>query len=449
MQTIAQLAQQLASGQTTSEALVEAALDRIDAHRQAGGAAYISVDVDAAKAAAKASDRDRAAGRVPSLLAGLPISIKDLFDVEGQVTRAGSRLLDTAAPAKADAIVVSRLRAAGAILLGRTNMSEFAFSGLGLNTHYGTPRVPQAPSHVAGGSSSGAAVSVAEGMAVAGLGTDTGGSVRIPSAFCGLTGFKPTASRIPLDGTFPLAKSLDSIGPLATSVDECWVIDGILAGAHLQTTPRPLADLKLAITRDYVLDDLDDATAKAFEASIQRLIAGGAQVRWIDFPELYQLPEINAAGGITAAEAWYVHRHCLEGVRSHLYEPLVAARIKRGEALSAFDYLQLVEWRHRLIEAAEMRLGHFDAWLMPTVAIVAPRVAALQESTATFFSTNALVLRNTSVVNFLDGCALSLPCHMPGDLPVGLSVVGLQGRDGNVLMASRAIEECLAIMRGS
>ncbi|EJM67408.1 amidase, Asp-tRNAAsn/Glu-tRNAGln amidotransferase A subunit [Pseudomonas sp. GM49] len=448
MQSIAQLAQQLASGQTTSQALVEAVLDRIDAHRKADGAAFISVDVDAAKAAARASDRDRAAGRVPSLLAGLPVSIKDLFDVKGQVTRAGSILLDTAMPAKADAIAVSRLRAAGAILLGRTNMSEFAFSGLGLNPHYGTPRVRQAPSRVAGGSSSGAAVSVVEGMAVAGLGTDTGGSVRIPSAFCGLTGFKPTASRVPLDGAFPLAQSLDSIGPLAHSVEDCWIIDGILAGTHLQTPALPLAGLNLAITRDYVLEDIDDATARAFQKSVQRLTAAGAHVTWIDFPELYQLPEINDAGGFTAAEAWYHHRYWLEGDRRHLYDPLVAYRIKRGKSLSAFDYLQLIEWRQQLIGAAQQRLGHFHAWLMPTVAIVAPRISALQENTATFFSTNGLVLRNPSVVNFLDGCALSLPCHAPGDLPVGLSVVGLHRRDAQVLAVSKSIEKCLATMRG-
>ena len=448
MQTIAQLAHELASGQTTSQALIDAALERIDAHRQAAGAAYISVDAEAAKAAALASDRNRANGRVPSLLAGLPVSVKDLFDVEGEVTRAGSRLLDTAIPAKADAIVIGRLRAAGAILLGRTNMSEFAFSGLGLNPHYGTPRMPQAPMRVAGGSSSGAAVSVAQGMAVAGLGTDTGGSIRIPAAFCGLTGFKPTASRIPMVGTFPLAQSLDSIGPMARSVEECWILDAILAGKRLKTAPLALPGLKLAITSDYVLDDVDSLTARAFETSIQRLTAAGAQVQWVHFPELYQLPDINAAGGLTAAEAWHHHRHWLEGEQSHLYDPLVVTRIKRGEMLSAFDYLQIIAERQRLIESATKRLGHFDAWLMPTVAVVAPTVTSLEKDTATFFSTNALVLRNPSIVNFLDGCALSLPCHTLGDLPVGLSVVGLHGCDGKVLAVSRVIEECLAMTRG-
>jgi aspartyl-tRNA(Asn)/glutamyl-tRNA(Gln) amidotransferase subunit A len=447
MKSIAELARELSRGQTTSQALVGEALERIETHRAQGGAAYISVDADAARAQAKASDQARAAGQVASPLAGLPISIKDLFDVEGQVTAAGSRILASAAPASADAQVVARLRAAGAILLGRTNMSEFAFSGLGLNPHYGTPTLPLDNSRIAGGSSSGAAVSVAGEMAIAALGTDTGGSVRIPSAFCGLTGFKPSASRVPAAGSFALAESLDSIGPLARCVDDCVVLDQILSGERLDLETLPLAGLRLGVTRDYVLDGLDRETSEAFERTLQRLADAGAQIREFDFPELHALPAINAAGGLVSAEAWHLHRHWLQGPEAELYDARVAQRIRRGEALSAYDYIELMKQRQRLIGVAHRRLHDIDAWLMPTVAIVAPSLSELQASDAHFFATNGLVLRNPGVVNFLDGCALSLPCHEAGGLPVGLSVVGLHGSDPRVLSISRTLEHSLGRRR--
>ncbi|MGY2163070.1 amidase [Pseudomonas tolaasii] len=442
MTTIAAFAQALAEGRTTSEALVSDALTRIEAHRAAGGVAYISVDAHSALQAARASDLARASGYVPSALAGLPVSIKDLFDVSGQVTAAGSRLLADAPPASRDAVVVERLRAAGAILLGRTNMSEFAFSGLGFNPHYGTPLTPLADGRVAGGSSSGAAMSVALGMAVAGLGTDTGGSIRIPAAFCNLTGFKPSASRVPMAGTFPLAESLDSVCALTQSVADCILLDQILSGEPLQTRAAPLAGLRLAVTRDVVLDQLDATVAAAFERSLDLLTQAGATVRWFDFPELHELRHINAAGGITAAEAWHGHRQWLDGNRADAYDPRVAQRIRRGAAISAADYLDIRNERQRLIDVARERLGDADAWLLPSVAVVPPRLADLADDAA-FFATNALVLRNTSVINFLDGCALSLPCQRGDELPVGLSIAGLHGQDARVLQVSRSIEALL------
>ena len=442
MTTIAAFAQALAEGRTTSEALVSDALTRIEAHRATGGVAYISVDAHSALQAARASDLARASGYVPSALAGLPVSIKDLFDVTGQVTAAGSRLLADAPPASRDAVVVERLRAAGAILLGRTNMSEFAFSGLGFNPHYGTPLTPLADGRVAGGSSSGAAVSVALGMAVAGLGTDTGGSIRIPAAFCNLTGFKPSASRVPMAGTFPLAESLDSVCALTQSVADCILLDQILSGEPLETRAAPLAGLRLAVTRDVVLDQLDATVAAAFERSLDLLTQAGATVRWFDFPELHELRHINAAGGITAAEAWHGHRQWLDSNSSDAYDPRVAQRIRRGAAISAADYLDIRNERQRLIDVARERLGDADAWLLPSVAVVPPRLADLADDAA-FFATNALVLRNTSVINFLDGCALSLPCQRGDELPVGLSIAGLHGQDARVLQVSRSIEALL------
>ncbi|PTR29597.1 amidase [Pseudomonas sp. GV085] len=444
MKSIAQIAQDLSDGLTSSLALVDAAIDRIVEHRNAGGSAYVSVDFESARVCAIASDKARSSGAALPLLAGIPISIKDLFDVEGQVTAAGSRLLAQAEPASTDAIVVARLKAAGAILLGRTNMSEFAFSGLGLNPHFGTPVLPWDPARIAGGSSSGAAISVAGDMAVAALGTDTGGSVRIPSAFCGLTGFKPTARRVPVQGSFALSESLDSVGPLARSVEDCVLLDEVLSAERLNPVPMPLSGLRLLVTDDYVLDGLDAATASAFERTLKRLSNAGAEIVRFGFPELYELPGINAAGGLTAAEAWHLHRPWLQGPGADLYDPRVAQRIRRGESLSAYDYLELQKHRARLIACARKHLEAADAWLMPTVAITAPQLSELQANDERFFATNALVLRNPSVINFLDGCALSLPCHGAGEtLPVGLSIAGLAGHDRHILSVGLSIERCL------
>lgn len=437
--TIAALAADLAAGRTTSLALTEAALARIDAHRRAGGTAFMEVDAPGALAAARAADQARAAGLVASPLAGLPVSIKDLFDVRGQVTRAGSQALAAChgEPATTDAVAVARLRAAGAVLIGRTNMSEFAFSGLGLNPHYGTPRTPLDPDRIAGGSTSGGAVSVAEGMAVAALGTDTGGSIRIPSAFCGLTGFKPTARRVSLEGGVPLSTSLDSAGPLARSVACCAAMDAVLSGETLDTRPATLAGLRFYVTRDFVCEGLDADVAEAFEAVLALLSASGAQIVPFDFPELRQLPEINAGGGLTAAESWSWHRSMLT-LYGDRYDPRVAMRIRRGEQQGAADYIALLAARRAMQQRAAERLREADAWLMPTVAVRPPRLDALTRD-EDFFATNGLVLRNPSVINFLDGCAASLPLGNG----IGLGVCGLHGQDARVLQVAGAIEGAL------
>ncbi|MDF3832037.1 amidase [Cupriavidus basilensis] len=434
--TIAALAADLAAGRTTSVALTEQALARIDAHRNAGGAAFLEADAAGALAAARAADQSRTAGLVASPLAGLPVSVKDLFDVQGQVTRAGSKAL-AGAPASADAPVVARLRAAGAVLIGRTNMSEFAFSGLGLNPHYGTPRTPFDEARIAGGSTSGGAVSVALGMAVAALGTDTGGSIRIPSAFCGLTGFKPTARRVPLAGAVPLSTSLDSAGPLARSVACCAAFDAIVSGETLDSRPAPLAGLRLLVTRDFVCDGLDAEVAQAFDATLAALSRLGAQIVPFEFPELKRLPQINAGGGLTAAEAWHWHKPLLAG-RGSDYDQRVAMRIRRGEQLGAADYIELLAERRAMQAHAGELLREADAWLMPTVAVRPPRLDALETDDA-FFATNGLVLRNPSVINFLDGCAVSLPLPA-AERGIGLGVCGLHGNDARVLQVAGAIE---------
>ncbi len=443
MKTIRSLAKALETGKTTSVQLVEEALSRIGAHQVEGGAAYISVNAQQALAAAHANDAARAAGYVPSLLSGLPVSIKDLFDVKGEVSAAGSKVLASEKAARADAVAVARLRNAGAILLGRTNMSEFAFSGLGLNPHYGNPLNPVDSTRVSGGSTSGGAVSVAKNMAVMALGTDTGGSIRIPSAFCGLTGFKPTAKRIPLTGTIPLSRTLDSIGPLANSVDCCAITDAVLSGDVAEDgIVLPLAGMRFGVTEDFVGDNVDHAVKKAFEAALALLEKAGAIVTRFAFPELKELPVINAGGGFSAAESWAWHRQLLEAF-SGQYDPRVAARIKRGSAQSAADYIDLQDARRHLMTQAKLRLMPFDAWLMPTVAVVAPEVSALAQDEEHFFAVNGLVLRNASVINFLDGCALNLPCPVGSGLPVGLSICGQHAQDARILQIGRAVEAVL------
>ena len=439
------LAAELAAGRTNSQALVEEALTRIAAPPGEGARVFLRTHRESALAEARASDALRAHGIVPSALAGIPVSVKDLFDVAGDITRAGSKVLADSAPAKHDATVVRRLRQAGAIIIGRTNMVEFAFSGLGLNPHYGTPKNPwdRATGRIPGGSSSGAAVSVSDGMAAMGLGTDTGGSVRIPAALCGLTGFKPTARRIARDGTFPLSTTLDSIGPIARSVACCALADSILAGEMPQVPPAlPLKGLRLGVVQDYVLDDLDGEVAQAFGKALARLSRAGALVSELRFEALRRLPQINQKGGVVVAEAYAVHRELIARRKAE-YDPRVASRTLRGADMSAADYIDVLAERAALI-AESMRLtAPYDALLMPTVPMLAPAIAPLETDDRLYGRTNLAILRNPSVVNFLDGCALTIPCQEPGAAPVGLMLVGQTGEDRRLLALGLALESAL------
>lgn len=445
MKTLSDLAADLAAGRTTSRALTEAALAKAEDKAGEGARVFTKLYRERALVEADASDRLRKAGVVPSPLAGLPISIKDLFDVAGGITLAGSVALEGKPAAAADAAIVARLRAAGAVIIGRTNMTEFAFSGLGLNPHYGTPRNPwdRKTGRIPGGSSSGAAISVADGMAAAAIGTDTGGSVRIPSALCGLTGFKPTAKRVPTDGCFPLSATLDSIGPLAASVACCALVDAVMAG-KAPTVPAalPIEGLRLGAPQRYVLDGMDETVAATFSAALSRLSKAGARVVDIPFAELESLPSINAKGGIVTAEAYAVHRRLLEEAGER-YDPRVSVRLKRGATQDAADYLDLLAARRDLIARAAAISAPFDALVMPTVPVAAPALAPLEANDDLYAKTNVLVLRNPTVGNFLDRCALSIPCHAPGEAPVGLMLMGEHGDDRRLLSLGLAVEAAL------
>lgn len=447
--TIRHLHTSLMSGETSSTALTEAALARIEARDGEGSQAFTRVYRQQALAAARASDILRAAGPARSMLDGLPVSVKDLFDVAGEVTLSGSVVLRHAEPATQHAVIVQRLINAGAVIVGKTNMTEFAFSGLGINPHYGTPRNPwdRSTGRIPGGSSSGAGVAVADGMSAVSIGTDTGGSIRIPSAFCGLTGFKPTARRVPADGALPLSTSLDSIGPLSASVECCAIVDSILAGEPYRAPLAPAPDqLRLAVPSSVVLDDADTQVCAAFEQVIDVLRAQGVTVHQLAVPEFDQLAYINRQGGFVCAEAWAWHRTLLEQHPGQ-YDPRVASRIMRGKDISAADYIELLESRTAWIASLTRRMRQYDALLMPTSPVVPPTISSLQASDDAYFAANGLILRNPTLINFFDGCALSLPCHRDGEAPVGLMLAGPAMHDTHILDTGLAVETMLAAIR--
>ena len=447
---IADAAANLAAGHITSLALVEEALARIADPAGEGARAFVAVHAEAARATARAMDALRAAGRAPSPWAGIPISVKDLYDEAGHVTRAGSVALADAPPAVATAPAVARLERAGFVVLGRTNMVEFAFSGLGVNPHHGTPRSPydRATGRLPGGSSSGAAVATADGMGFAGLGSDTGGSCRIPAALCGIVGWKPTAARVTLAGTTPLSFTLDSLGPLARSVRCCAVIDSIMAGEEPRGSPvapglpLPVAGLRLGVLGGYVTEGTEPAVAAAFERALSRLSAAGARIEKLDVPELAHIPAANATGGFAASEAYAFHRALIERKRD-AYDPRILGRILRGGAMSAADYIALRQERARIIAAIAPRTAVFDAVVLPTCPLTPPAVSAVEDE-AEYSRVNLLLLRNTSVANFLDRCAISLPCHAPGEAPVGFMLMGERMGDARLFAVAAAVEAALA-----
>jgi aspartyl-tRNA(Asn)/glutamyl-tRNA(Gln) amidotransferase subunit A len=445
MWTVEALSSDLAAGRTTSRALVETALARIAEPAGEGARAFMKVYAESARADADHADRLRKAGIVRSAVDGLPISVKDLFDVGGEPTRAGSKLLAGAPAAPADAPAVAALRAAGAVLVGRSNMVEFAFGAVGTNPHYGTPKNPwdRKTGRVPGGSSSGAAVSVADGMCVMGLGSDTRGSIRQPAALCGIAGFKPTARRVSRRGAFPLSYTLDSIGPLANTIACCAAYDAVLAGeAGAVLKDLPARGLRLLLPRSSALEDLDPAVAKAFEAALGALSRAGAQIVERKVPAFDRQAEYFRHGGFAAAEAYSIHRRWAE--RFAEYDPRVAKRVVLGKDIAAWELVDLGLLRDAFMAEIGELMAPFDAFLMPTAPCVAPAIAEVGADDEAYFRWNARILRNTGLVNFLDGCAATLPCQARGEAPVGLMVCGVAMADRHVLAAARTVESVLA-----
>ncbi len=398
---------------------------------------------EAARAAADATDARRKAGLSLGALDGAIVSIKDLFDVQGEATTAGSSLRRMAEAALQDAPVVARLRRAGAVIVGKTNMSEFAFSGLGLNPHWGTPGNAADPSLVPGGSSAGAGVSAALGTSDIAIGTDTGGSVRIPAALNGVVGFKPTARRVPLAGAFPLSPSLDSIGPLARSVEACAAADAVMAGEEYHPLrPAPLRDLRIGVPRGLLFTETDPLVAQAFEAALSSLSGAGARIHDTGFDDLLaRMAEATAAGPIAAVEAAEIHADWLDA-EAAAFDPRVHARIARGRTVTAASYIRMMRERAALIEAGDERLTPLDVLALPATAIPAPRIAAVAEDDAEFTRLNLLMLRNTMVGNLFDLTGISLPLagHAKS---VGLMLLARRGQDRRLLEIAAGVEAAL------
>lgn len=436
--TIPTLREQLSRGDFSHESLLVQTLEAAAA--PAAGHVFTALYADAALAAARHADAAQRAGIVLPALAGLPVTVKDLYDIAGETTMAGSIVCKDEAVATSDAVAVARLRRAGAALIGKTNMSEFAFSGVGINPHHGTPRNPSdsAVARIPGGSSSGAAVSVALGLAVAGLGSDTGGSIRIPAALCGLVGFKSSQTRVPRNGAFELARSLDTVCAMTRSVADCIAVDTVIADVPLVLRQCPLQGIRLAVPRTMMFDSIEPTVARAFDRALNRLSAAGAIVVDITLAELAEIAQINAPGGFSPIEALAVHRARLAAQRDG-YDPRVVARIELGTSVSAADYIIMQDRRHDWIRRVGQALDGFDALVCPTVPILAPAIASLAAD-ADFFKANGLLLRNTFAINFLDGCSFSLPCQRADELPIGLMLSSVNGDDARLAAVALAVE---------
>lgn len=444
--TLPSIAELCASRDHSRREALERCLAAIDDPDGEGARTYLAVHRQTARAQADRVDALRRAGATLPPLAGIPVSIKDLYDEAGVVTLAASRVRVGAPAATLDSTVVARLRAAGLVIVGRTNMTEFAYSGLGLNPHYGTPRnaCDRAAARIPGGSSSGAAISVSDGMACGAIGTDTGGSVRIPAALNGLCGFKPTARRIPMEGVLPLSLSADSAGPIARSVADCALLDAVMADEAIAVpAPLPLRGLRLALPTTLVQDDLSAAVARAYAAALTRLSAAGAQLIETPMPAFARVAEVNPRGAISAAESYWFHRHTL-ATRAADYDPRVLARIRPGEQISAADYIEHLQQRRRYIAEVAAACAGYDALLMPCTPDTAPTIAEVSVDDEAYFRWNSRMLRNPSLVNLYDGCALTLPCHAPGEAPVGLMLAATAGADHRLLRIGLAVEAALA-----
>ncbi|THV12635.1 amidase [Rhizobium rhizophilum] len=443
--SIAQLSALLQSGALDAVDLFEETFEKIEAHTDK--AIFTVLLKERARSEAEASRRRIRDGRSLGALDGVPVAWKDLFDIENLPTTAGSCVLKSSEPASRDASVVRALGSAGMVSVGRVNMSEFAFSGLGINPHYGTPRNPASPEgehRIPGGSSSGSGVAVAAGLVPVSIGTDTGGSIRIPAAFNGVVGYKATRGRYSMDGVFPLARSLDSLGPLCRTVlDAAWVdaaMRGMPAGMAL---PRPaIRDLSLVIPETVFFDDAQSEVVEAFELAVEGLANAGAQIRREAFPEFSAIFDLMAKNGaLVTAEAFILHRERILGAAAADMDPRVVKRTLLGEKITLANYMETLAERERMIASFEARLEPGAFILSPTLPLVAPALQPLLNDEGLFFQTNAKTLRNTLIGNFLDWCGVSIPCSTrAGAMPAGLMISGPRGSDGNVLAVSHSVQ---------
>jgi aspartyl-tRNA(Asn)/glutamyl-tRNA(Gln) amidotransferase subunit A len=441
--TIVAAAARLSAGATTSAELVERSLEAVAAH-SARTNAFVTTDPDGARHAARVADAARASGHYLGPLHGIPISLKDLIDVAGVVTTAGSRVLRDRIPS-VTAPIVSRLTDAGAILIGRTNLHEFALGTTSDNSAFGPVRHPLDPTRSAGGSSGGSAAAVATGMGLGSIGTDTGGSVRIPAAACGLVGLKPSFGEVPLDGVIPLSPSLDHVGPLARTVQDAAWLHAVLSGVNLETiSPPSLASLRLCRLTSYFAAPLDETVGAAFHAALARLTAAGTRVLEAEVAHTAVIADVYVR--IVLPEAAHWHASYLE-TRADDYTPLVRARIEHGRTIPAASYLDAQAVRTGLRAAVDAALDDCDALVLPTLPIVAPPLGAEMITIDPAgggepISVRLAMLKHTQLFNLTGHPAISLPMATAG-LPAGLQLVGHRHATARLLEVAAACEAVL------
>ena len=447
MPGLRELSAALRSGQTSARQLVDAALER--AHQSKS--VFTSINPGLVHLA-DTIDQTGRKSQTLTPLAGIPIALKDLFNIRNEVTLAGSIVRKHYAQAEdADAEVVAPLRAAGLLFFGRTNMSEFAYSGIGMNAHYGTPLSiwDRDTGRLPGGSSSGSAVAVGEGIVCASLGSDTAGSCRIPAAFNGVVGVKPSYGRMSLQGIYPLSPTLDAPGPIAIDVDSCFILDQLMSGRakpadelpNLQ--PAELNQLRLVIPEARVMNDLDAEVRTAFEAAVEALRAAGANIRQQSLPLLDDCDDLFIERPVVVREVWDHHRSMLEQYFDE-YDPFVGTRLRLGANISDEEQQSRYQARDQLVSAFEREFAEIqaDALIYPTVACVPPAIAETEDD-ENARRVNLRCLRNTATVNYFNGCAISLPCHRTGEAPVGLMLSAANGQDEPLYRIAAAIEAAL------
>jgi aspartyl-tRNA(Asn)/glutamyl-tRNA(Gln) amidotransferase subunit A len=447
MDTVVQLSAKLRKGKIDAVELTEEVLADIAASDDQ--AIFIDVLADRARSEAKAARRRLKAGNPLSVLDGIPIGWKALFDIEGQVTTAASVVLKSNPPAAKDASLVAAGKSAGLIAIGTLNMTEFAYSGIGLNPHYGTPRNPndRKVHRSPGGSSSGSAVVVAKGLLPVAMGTDTGGSIRIPASFNGVVGYKSSTGHYAMDGVFPLARTLDTLGPLAQTVEDCVLVDAILRGqAKPKIKPVSPKGQIFIVPDNIVFDGIEPAVQANFEAALSRISKAGGKIKHKAFPVFEALLDlIKNRGHLLGAEALHLHWNRVNGPDAARMDQRVVQRIKMAEKMTAVDLVEVMLRRQELIAECNELIG--DAIVVcPTTPHVAMDIAPLEASMDEFFRVNAKTLRNTMLGNFLDWCGLSIPSGKDrDDMPTGFLLSAQHGRDAEVLSMGLALE---AIIRG-
>jgi aspartyl-tRNA(Asn)/glutamyl-tRNA(Gln) amidotransferase subunit A len=445
METVTQLAAKLRKGKLDALALTESVLDGIA--KCDDPAIFTSVMAERALAEAKAARRRLKAGTPASPIDGIPIGWKDLFDLKGRVTTAGSAVLAANTPAARDAALVEAGAKAGLVSVCSLNMTEFAYSGLGLNPHYGTPRNPHDMKvhRSPGGSSSGSGAVVARGLLPVAIGSDTGGSIRVPASFNGIVGYKSSTGHYPMAGVFPLSRTFDVLGPLAQTVEDCVLVDAALSGLKKPVAEK--TDIKgrtFIVPSNVVFDSVEDDVATHFENALSRIAKAGGKIKYKPFPAFDAILNLaSKCGTILGAEALQLHLDRVHGPDAARMDQRVVQRIKMAEKMTAVDLVEIKRQRKKLIAATTDLIGD-GIVVFPTTAHVAMAIAPLEADTDEFFRVNAKTLRNTMLGNFLDWCGLSIPSGMDRNgMPTGFLLSTPHGGDTEMLSVGLALESAV------